>query len=319
MRSRFQIERRLTSGGMAEVFLARDATGARIAVKRVHEHLRDEDEFVERFASEARLAMALDHPNIVRVLETGEDEGVPFIAMQWLDGLDVRELLGAVAARSERLDPTVACAIAMDVARGLHHAHTLADANGRPLGVVHRDVSPHNVFVTREGHAKLFDFGIARSAMQLARSRAGEVRGKLGYMAPEQLAGLDVDARTDLFALGVLLWEMLVGRRLWQRGSPDATAYAIHQQGASPPSQEVPGLPRQLDAIVLALLAKLPAGRPRDANLVAGWLASTVRGFGCTDPIATVAAVAERYAPATEAARVHYAGDPWDEESTASK
>lgn len=306
----YALEDLLAVGGMAEVFLARAEdgpwTGRRVVVKRVLEHLADAEELREMFAREGALAMALDHPNIVRVIDIGEQEGVPFLAMEWLDGLDLRTVLAAAMERGERMYPAHACAIAASIAAGLHHAHARVDAAGRSLGIVHRDVSPHNIFLTRDGQVKLLDFGIAKTNRAVA-TRTGIVRGKAAYMAPEQLAGLDVDARADLFALGVVLWEMLTGRRLWPIDSETGVARAVRDESAPPPSVHVPETAGELDAIVLALLAKFPSARPRTAAVASQALSRVAARYGSRDPASEIAALVAHAStfsgPAREAGR----------------
>src|SRR5688500_10570266 len=159
---RYALERPLAPGGMAEVFLARAVAGPhrgqRVVVKRVHQHLADSEDLRDMFAREAALAMRLDHPNIVRVIDVGEEDGIPFLAMELLDGVDLRTALGVAMRDATRLYPAHACAIAGRIAAGLHYAHTLRDEHGEPLGIVHRDVSPHNVFLTSDGGVKVLDF-----------------------------------------------------------------------------------------------------------------------------------------------------------------
>jgi serine/threonine protein kinase len=279
---------------MAEVFLARVLEGPyrwhRVVVKKVHPHLADSDELREMFAREGALAMQLDHPNIVRVIDVGEEDDIPFLAMEYLDGVDLRVALGVAIQRGTRFYPAHACVIAAGIAGGLHHAHTLADAHGQPLGIVHRDVSPHNVFLTSEGTVKLLDFGIAKTN-RAAATRTGIVRGKAGYMAPEQLAGLVVDARADLFALGVVLWEMLTGRRLWQFDTETGTARAVREESAPPPSVYVSECAGELDALVLQLLAKFPSARPKNAAHVRAALTRLASAYGTRDPRAEIAQV----------------------------
>jgi serine/threonine-protein kinase len=277
---------------MAEVFLARALAGPwvgrRVVVKRVHEWLADSDELRELFVREGALAMRLDHPNIVRVLDVGEEDGVPYLAMEWLDGVDLRQALGVAMQQGTRLYPSDACSIAARVAAGLYYAHTLCDAAGQPLGIVHRDVSPHNVFLTAGGEVKLLDFGIAKTN-RAATTRTGIVRGKAAYMSPEQLAGLEVDARSDLFALGVVLWEMLTGGRLWNLDTETGIARAVREESAPPPSVYAPELAGELDAYVLRLLAKFPSARPSSAAAVRTTLERFAAQYGARSPAHEIA------------------------------
>jgi serine/threonine-protein kinase len=277
---------------MAEVFLARALagpwTGCRVVVKRVHEWLADSDELREMFVREGALAMQLDHPNIVRVIDVGEEDGVPYLAMEWLDGVDLRQALSVVMQQGTRFRPSDACVIAAGVAAGLYYAHTLCDAAGQPLGIVHRDVSPHNVFLTSGGDVKLLDFGIAKTN-RAATTRTGIVRGKAAYMSPEQLAGLEVDARSDLFALGVVLWEMLTGGRLWNVDTETGIARVVREESAPPPSVYVPELAGELDAYVLRLLGKFPSARPSSAASVRATLERLAVHYGARSPAHEIA------------------------------
>jgi serine/threonine-protein kinase len=277
---------------MAEVFLARASSGPlagqRVVVKRVHEHLVDEGDLRDMFAREGALAMELDHPNIVRVLDVGEENGLPYLAMEALDGVDLRTALVVAMERGTRLYPANACSIAAAVAAGLHHAHTFRDGGGRSLGIVHRDVSPHNIFLTTDGQVKLLDFGIAKTNRAVA-TRTGIVRGKVAYMAPEQLAGFTVDARTDLFALGVVLWEMLTGLRLWNLESETGIARAVRDESAAPPSVHVPEVAGELDAYVMRLLGKFPSGRPSSAGSARIALEKLAHVYGSREPATEIA------------------------------
>ena len=289
----------LARGGMAELFFARATRGPHVGVplvvKRLLPHLADAEDIGSLFAHEVALAMRLEHPCIVRVLDRGEIDGVPFLVMPWLDGLDVRELEARLTAGRERLPIGVSCAIGARIAAALDYAHSLADEHGRPLGVVHRDVSPHNVMLTRAGDVKVLDFGIAKT--RLTATRTGLVRGKAAYMAPEQLAGFDVDGRADLFSLGVVVWELLTGVRLFQMATETGTARAVREAPTTPPSAFAPEARGQLDAIVGAMLSKFPSGRPRSAGVVAAALGAEALKRGVADPQRAIAAVVAAHAP----------------------
>jgi serine/threonine protein kinase len=279
---------------MAELFFARAThgplVGQRLVVKRLLPHLVESEDVAALFAHEIALAMRLEHPCIVQTLDKGEDdEGIPFLVMPWLDGLDLRALQARLSARRQRMPVGVACAIAAHVAASLDYAHALVDTQGHPLGVVHRDVSPHNVMLTRSGEVKVLDFGIAKT--RLTATRTGLVRGKAGYMAPEQLAGLEVDGRADLFSLGVLLWELLSGVRLFQLDTETGTARAVREAPAAPPSAFAPECRGRIDAVVGAMLSKFPSGRPRSAGVVAAALGAEAARFGVVDARRAVATV----------------------------
>jgi serine/threonine-protein kinase len=216
---KYQVLDRLAVGGMAELLKAR-VTGQHgfeklVALKKILPHLATDAGFVEMFFDEARLTAQLDHPNIVQVFELGTDSDTPYIAMQFVDGLDVLGLLRECARAQIRLPPELAAFIARQVLEALDYAHTARDAQGRALGIVHRDISPGNILVSWRGDVKLTDFGIARAIERQHKTEAGTLKGKYGYMAPEQVSSGDVDARCDVFAVGVVLAEMVMARRLF--------------------------------------------------------------------------------------------------------
>ncbi len=216
---RYQIIDRLAVGGMAELFKA-TLTGEHgfeklVAIKKILPHLATDAKFVEMFIDEARLTAQLDHRHIVQVFELGTDADTPYIAMQFVDGLDVLGLLRECARAQIRLPAELCALIARDVLDALDYAHSAVAGDGRPLGIVHRDISPGNVLLSWRGDVKLTDFGIARAAERRHKTEAGTLKGKYGYMSPEQVSGSDVDPRSDLFSVGVLLAEMVMARRLF--------------------------------------------------------------------------------------------------------
>ncbi|HWO14923.1 MAG TPA: serine/threonine-protein kinase [Polyangiaceae bacterium] len=217
---RYQLLELLGRGGMADVYAAcradGDAPQPRFALKLLQRKWSLDPQLRAMFESEARLTTALNHPNLVRVYDTGEHLGVPFMVMEFVDGVTVARLLRSVASRSERFPAAPALVICAEVLAGLIHAHGATDEVGSPLGIVHRDVSPGNILISRSGRVKLADFGIARSTQIDHHTDPGQVKGKFGYMSPEQVMGDEqLDARSDLFSLGVVLAEMLIGRRLF--------------------------------------------------------------------------------------------------------
>jgi serine/threonine-protein kinase len=216
---RYTILDRLAVGGMAELFKA-TLTGEHgfeklVAIKKILPHLATDRSFVEMFIDEARITAQLDHRNIVQVYELGTDSDTPYIAMQYVDGLDVLALLRECARVQIRLPPEIAAVIARDVCDALDYAHNALDVGGKPLGIVHRDISPGNVLLSWRGDVKLTDFGIARAAERRHKTEAGTLKGKYGYMSPEQVSGGDIDARSDIFSIGILLAEMVMARRLF--------------------------------------------------------------------------------------------------------
>ena len=216
---RYQILDRVAVGGMAELFKAQlvGQLGFEklVAIKKILPHLAGDNSFVEMFIDEARITAQLDHRNIVGVYELGTDADTPYIAMQYVDGLDVLALLRECARAQIRLPPDLAGLIARDVLEALDYAHNAVDVNGRPLRIVHRDISPGNVLLSWRGDVKLTDFGIARAAERRHKTEAGTLKGKYGYMSPEQVSGADIDHRSDIFSVGILLAEMVMARRLF--------------------------------------------------------------------------------------------------------
>jgi serine/threonine protein kinase len=217
---RYQLLDVLGRGGMADVYLAcrSDVEGPRprYALKLLQRKWSMDPQLRAMFASEARLTTSLHHPNLVRVFDAGEHLGVPFMVMEYVDGVSCAKILRAVAARGERFPEGAALKICAEVLQGLVHAHAARDAEGRSLGIVHRDVSPGNILISRSGRVKLADFGIARSTQIDHHTDPGQVKGKFGYMSPEQVMGdEELDGRSDVFSLGVVIAEMLLGRRLF--------------------------------------------------------------------------------------------------------
>ncbi|RMH38715.1 MAG: serine/threonine protein kinase, partial [Deltaproteobacteria bacterium] len=262
---RYEVIRRMAVGGMAEIFLAR-ATGIegfekRVVVKRILPHLADSPEFVSMFLDEARLAATLHHANIAQVYDIGIDGDSYFFAMEYIEGKDVRHVRKRLRRRGESLPLPHALHIALGVAAGLHAAHERRGHDGRPLHIVHRDVSPSNVLVTFDGGVKLIDFGIAKAAQRTTHTRTGVLKGKSAYMSPEQWLGEPVDRRSDVFALGILLYELTVGHRLFKKGAEYEVMRAF-VKGRSPLAHAFPdGYPAQLERIVRRALARFPEER----------------------------------------------------------
>ncbi|MCC6338018.1 MAG: serine/threonine protein kinase [Myxococcales bacterium] len=228
----------LSKGGMAELSLALH-TGVQgfsrvVALKRVLPTHATRPDFVQMFLDEARLAARLSHPNIVRIYELGQDGDAYFLAMEYLPGEDLRQLMAPMAGADLPIPCELAAHVVAQAADALHHAHELTDEHGVPLNLVHRDVSPSNVILTYDGHVKVVDFGIAKAASNAYETAVGVMKGKLGYFAPEQFSGAHVDRRCDVYALGIVLWELLTGTRLFVRDSAAATMAAA-SLGEVPP------------------------------------------------------------------------------------
>jgi len=261
----YDLLRLLAEGGMAEVWLARKigplGVSKLVVVKRILSHQARNRDFVDAFIDEARLTVRLQHPNIVQVLEVGQEQGRPFLALELVDGLDLDRLGHELARRGRPLPIGVAVHVAAGLLRALDYAHALSDEAGQPLHVVHRDISPPNVLLGRHGEVKLADFGIAKARGRLAKTAFGLVKGKAAYMSPEQAAGLPLDGRSDLFAVGVILWESLTGARLFDAGDDFATMRRVREAQVAAPSTKRADLDPALDAVALRLLAKNPAER----------------------------------------------------------
>jgi phosphate/phosphite/phosphonate ABC transporter binding protein len=250
----FEVLARLAKGGMAEILLARQQTtpgfSRLVVVKRILPHLAEEPDFVRMFLDEARLAALISHPNVVQIFDVGESEGEHFIAMELIAGPSVAAVCRLARSRARGLPVEVAVEIVIQACDGLHAAHELRDERGRPLDLVHRDVSPHNLMITEAGVVKLVDFGIAKARVSSVKTRTGTLKGKYPYMPPELCLGGAVDRRGDLFALGATLYELLTGERLFHRATDLATLKAITEERIAPPSELRPGLPAALDEAV---------------------------------------------------------------------
>ena len=256
---RYRLEQKLASGGMGEVFLARMQGSAgfekKVVIKRILPHLAQAPEFVERFLDEGRLVVQLSHGNIVQVLDMGNVDDHYYLAMEYVDGLDLRALLQSLRQADAAMPVPVAVHVAAEVAKGLGYAHSRTGDDGRNLGIIHRDVSPSNVMVSREGEVKLLDFGIAKAAGRMTHSVSGSLHGKFLYMSPEQASGRSLDQRSDLFSLGTVFYEMLTGRRPFEGESELRTLDLIRSGAHEPPRARRPEIPPEIEAIVERCLA----------------------------------------------------------------
>jgi serine/threonine protein kinase len=268
-------------GGMARVHLAYlDGPGGFrkwVAIKRIHRHLASDDTFVRMFLDEARVAARISHPHVAQVFELGRHRHTYWLAMEYLHGEPLHELICASAERGRKaLDPYLSARLIAEAAEGLHAAHELRDHDGSLLNLVHRDVSPHNIFVTYDGSAKMVDFGIATGAGRLACTRVGTLKGKLAYMSPEQIRGRPLDRRADVFALGIVLWELTTGERLFRGETELETLERVQACRVPRPTKRFPGFPPELEAILLAALQKDRGLRLRSARE----LSRALRRFG---------------------------------------
>lgn len=264
--SRYDLLFQLASGGTATVHLGR-LTGIAgfwrlVAIKVAHAHLTADPLYREMMVEEASLASKIHHPNVVPVIDIADAGGKLLLVMEYIEGASLSELVFPGAPMS----PRVAVRIALDACAGLHAAHALCDATGRSLNLVHRDVSPQNILVGTDGVARLTDFGIAKTASGKGRSAVGTLKGKLGYMAPEYVLGTPANAQSDVFGLGVVVWEILAGRRLFRGENGHETLCNVLQKEAPKLSAVAPHLGEHLDAVIDAALSKSPDSRHRSAK-----------------------------------------------------
>lgn len=267
---RYEILTQLASGGMASVYIAR-AQGVAgferlVAIKVLHPHLAYEQEFVSMFLDEARLAARIRHMNVVPTLDISDSPGDGyFLVMEYIEGDHLGALLGRAAKKGQRLTQPFVCRVLVDTLQGLGAAHRLTDENGKPLKLVHRDVSPHNILVGTDGIARLTDFGVAKADVRMSTTRAGQFKGKLSYMAPEQASSSETDQRSDLFSVGIILWESLTGRRLFKGESNAATLNKLLNGTIARPSELWPDLER-FDDVVMKALSRNPGNRFQSAD-----------------------------------------------------
>ncbi|MCA9622127.1 MAG: serine/threonine protein kinase, partial [Myxococcales bacterium] len=263
---RYRLLAEIGQGGMADVFVALredEELGVRklLVVKRLRAHLAADDDFVRMILDEARLAARLNHPQVVQTLEAGKSGGSYFIAMEYLEGQPLHRVIARFREQGEPLPEALGYAVLRDMLAGLHYAHELCDYDGQPLEVVHRDVSPHNVFVTYDGRVKVMDFGIAKAARRSTHTETGVVKGKIAYMAPEQARGRPLDRRADIFAAGVMLWEIATGKRFWgDLEDPGITARLVAGDYPRCPASGSP-VSARIDAVCQRALATEPSER----------------------------------------------------------
>ncbi len=286
----YQLLKKLATGGMAEVWLARErgieGFQRLLVVKRILPHLADDPEFVQMFLNEAKIAARFTHPNIAQIYNLGETNGTYFIAMEFVHGEDLGRAMRKAWSTGQWIARPLSIRIIASACEGLNYAHAKTDESGRPLKVVHRDISPQNILISFDGSVKLVDFGIAKASGQASLTKSGAIKGKFAYMSPEQAAGKALDHRSDIFAIGLVLYELLTGVRPLKRDTELATLQAALECKIERPSA-VADVPRELDDVVMQALAKAADDRYRDARafqmaleetLVAQrWVASSVQ------------------------------------------
>jgi serine/threonine-protein kinase len=270
---RYALYDEIASGGMATVHLARligpVGFSRTVAIKRLHPHLANEPEFVAMFLDEARLAARVQHPNVVPTLDVVTTDGEIFLVMEYVRGESLSRLLRADGEHARALPARLASAIAVGVLQGLHAAHEARGEQGEPLDIIHRDVSPQNILLGTDGVPRILDFGIAKATVRLQSTQEGQVKGKLAYMAPEQLRGKPLTRTVDVYAASVVLWEMLTGRRLFSGDNEGNLLEQVLLGVVHPPSRFASDLPTALDDIVVKGLSRDPHRRFADARVMA--------------------------------------------------
>lgn len=281
---KYTLLHRIARGGMAELFLARAILGGverMCVVKLVSSHYAKDPSFSAMFEDEVRIAACLNHPNIGLVLDVGQVAGNYYLAMEHIHGRDLRAIVRRCLARTEAaVPPAVAVQIGVKICSALGHAHEARAADGTPLSIIHRDVSPSNIMVTFDGQVKLIDFGIAKAAGRTALTLPGTIKGKIRYLSPEQITGKDLDGRSDLFTLGTSLWEATVGRHLFTGTVPTQIYEAVIKGPLLPPSRFVPGYPEGLESILLTALARSRDERFASARALQNALEQFAAGAG---------------------------------------
>ena len=281
---RYRVVEKLESGGMAEVFRA-ESEGLQgfkkqVAIKRVLPHLSEKKKFISMFLDEARLSAHLSHSNCVQVFDIGVGDNAYFIVMEFVDGANLKAVAESLKKQGRDFPVAAAVFIAQEICKGLSYAHELADPSGSQLHIVHRDMSPPNVLITKYGEVKIVDFGLAKANSQLEKSEPGIIKGKFSYLSPEAALGQDVDARTDIFAVGIILWELLTGQRLFLGETDFQTVKKVQQAVIPPPSQHNKRVPPELERIVNRSLARDPKARYTTARELGKDLVQCMFGLG---------------------------------------
>lgn len=297
---RYVIIERMAVGGMGEVFLARQegVGGFRrtVVLKKLLPDVEGNEDAARRLLDEARIAGSLGHENVVAVIEVGTDQGLPVMALEYVHGENAGTLRNRAGKREQQIPVEVVARIVADAARGLHHAHVATDDHGRPLKIVHRDVAPKNIFVRVDGLSKIGDFGIASAEQRLARTATGAVTGTLSYMSPEQLLSKPLTPASDQWSLGVVLWEMLTGYRLFKADGPAEVIDGILNAKLRSPRRLRDGLPRELSDVCKAMLDRDPTRRIPSLEAVALAIEAAVPACRGAQGRAAVAAFVEQYA-----------------------
>jgi serine/threonine-protein kinase len=281
---KYEIIERIGAGGMAEVFRA-SSTSLRgfqklVAIKRVLPSLTQNDRFVRMFLDEAKIALPLNHTNIVQTFDLGMADETYFIVMEFVEGTNLKDIIESLGEEGQRIGLAEAVFICLEVCKGLAHAHEKVDQEGEPLNIVHRDISPPNILVSLDGEIKITDFGLAKAKSQAEATDPGVVKGKFGYLSPEAAHGEDIDLRTDIFAVGILLWEMLAGERLFLGESDYKTLQKVRKAEIPSLASRNRQVPSRLQQIVAGALAKHPDQRYQTAEELGRDLANFLFEYG---------------------------------------
>jgi len=267
---RYRIIEKIDAGGMAEIYrgaaVSLDGFEKQVAIKRILPSICTDQKFVAMFLDEARLSMQLQHANIVQIFDIGKADGTYFVVMELIEGPNLRRVMQRSLDRSKPLPVPLACYLIAEVAKALAYAHERTDPNGQALGIVHRDVSPPNVLLSRQGEIKLTDFGLAKAATHVQQTDAGVIKGKFAYLSPEVVDGRDADPRADVYSAGIILWELLCGRKLYAGKTDMETVELVRRSQVPAPSAIRPEVDEELERIVLKALARNPKRRYQSAR-----------------------------------------------------
>ena len=319
----YEIIRRLATGGMAEVLLAKQhgmgGFERLVCLKRILPHLSRQEDFLKMFQDEARIAANLMHPNIAQIYDIAQEGDDFYISMEYVRGEDLRRVYNQEVARGQTIPPNIAAHVAMGAAAGLDYAHRQTTLDGQPLGLVHRDISPQNIVVAYDGHVKLIDFGVAKAAGKLIQTRSGVLKGKYSYMSPEQASGDPLDGRTDVFALGITLYEITTGTRLFKRENELETLHAVIACNVPPPSQVVPHYDPALEAIIMKALAYDADDRFITAGEMEHALEEYLIQAGHPTSASNLATYMHELFAEKMADEALFGGPPWSEPETSSR
>jgi serine/threonine protein kinase len=286
---RYRVVEKLESGGMAEVFRAESEglQGFRkqVAIKRVLPHLSSKKKFISMFLDEARLSAQLSHSNCVQVFDIGVGDNAFFIVMEFVDGANLKSIVEHIKKTGRDFPVEHAAYLCLELCKGLSYAHELTDSSGVPLHIVHRDMSPPNVLITKNGEVKIVDFGLAKANSQLEKSEPGIIKGKFSYLSPEAAMGQEVDLRTDIFAVGIILWELLAGQRLFLGDTDFQTVKRVQAAQVPSISQINKKVPKELERILIKALAREPTQRYLTARELGMDLSKFMFKFGV--PVST--------------------------------